>query len=145
MASVLLDRLAVGFVAAQNQPAKSDLNFQQSPAKPTPDWVKIVDHGQYDPRLKGWSDEMLAAVYPALRVIQFQVQLVPNGSFLHFGSTRQLVESGLALVEQTEATLAINNSTAGGATITADAINRITLAALSDRFAWIVPTAAQIA
>lgn len=33
----------------------------------------------------------------------------------------------------------------GGATIGADAINRITLAALSDRFAWIVPKAAQLA
>jgi len=33
----------------------------------------------------------------------------------------------------------------GGATIGADAINRITLAALSDRFAWVVPKAAQIA
>ena len=32
-----------------------------------------------------------------------------------------------------------------GPTVTADAINRITLAALSDRFAWIVPKAAQIA
>jgi len=33
----------------------------------------------------------------------------------------------------------------GGATVDAAAINRITLAALSDRFAWIVPTAAAIA
>ena len=33
----------------------------------------------------------------------------------------------------------------GGATIPADAINRITLAALSDRFAWIVAKAGQIA
>jgi len=33
----------------------------------------------------------------------------------------------------------------GGATVAADAINRITLAALSDRFAWIVPKAAAIA
>ena len=32
----------------------------------------------------------------------------------------------------------------GGATVTADDINRITLAALSDRFAWIVAKAAQI-
>jgi len=32
----------------------------------------------------------------------------------------------------------------GGSTIGADAINRITLAALSDRFAWIVPKAASI-
>ena len=67
-----------------------------------------------------WSDEMLAEVYPALRAIPFHVQLVPDGSFLHFGSTRQLVESGLALVERSEGTLAINNSIAGGATITGD-------------------------
>ncbi len=33
----------------------------------------------------------------------------------------------------------------GGPTITADAINKITLAALSDRFAWIVPKAEAIA
>lgn len=33
----------------------------------------------------------------------------------------------------------------GGATVAADAVNRITLAALSDRFAWVVPKAAQIA
>lgn len=33
----------------------------------------------------------------------------------------------------------------GGATIAADEINRITLAALSDRFAWIVPRAVQVA
>ncbi len=32
----------------------------------------------------------------------------------------------------------------GGATIAADTINRITLAALSDRFAWIVPKASAI-
>lgn len=33
----------------------------------------------------------------------------------------------------------------GGATVTADALNRVTLAALSDRFAWVVPKAASIA
>lgn len=33
----------------------------------------------------------------------------------------------------------------GGATVDADAINRITLAALSDRFAWVVPKASAIA
>jgi len=33
----------------------------------------------------------------------------------------------------------------GGATVAADAVNRITLAALSDRFAWVVPKASQIA
>jgi fucokinase len=67
-----------------------------------------------------WSDEMLAAVYPALRRIPFHVQLVPDGSFLHFGSTRQLVESGLALVDQAQGMLAIDNSMAGGAAITGD-------------------------
>lgn len=40
-------------VFAQGQPARPDLNFQQAPLKPTPDWVKLVDHGQFDPRLKG--------------------------------------------------------------------------------------------
>ena len=67
-----------------------------------------------------WSEEMLAEVYPALRAIPFHVQLVPGCSFLHFGSTRQLVESGRALVEQAQGTLAINNSMAGGAAITGD-------------------------
>jgi len=67
-----------------------------------------------------WSDETLAEVYPALHAIPFHVQLVPDGSFLHFGSTRQLVKSGLALVKQTHGTLAVNNSMAGGATITGD-------------------------
>lgn len=33
----------------------------------------------------------------------------------------------------------------GNGTVTADALNKITLAALSDRFAWVVPTAAKIA
>jgi len=32
----------------------------------------------------------------------------------------------------------------GGATVTAEALNRVTLAALSDRFAWVVSKAAQI-
>ena len=34
---------------------------------------------------------------------------------------------------------------AGGPTIGAESINRVTLAALSDRFAWVVPKAASIA
>ncbi len=38
-------------LSAQN---KLDLNFQQSPPKPQPEWVKIVDQGQFDPRLKGY-------------------------------------------------------------------------------------------
>jgi putative membrane-bound dehydrogenase-like protein len=45
--------LLLQFASADAQP-KLDLTFQQSPAKPTPDWVKIIDHGQYDARLKGY-------------------------------------------------------------------------------------------
>src|SRR5437868_690118 len=45
--------LLLGWVSAQGQ-SKIDLNFQQSPSKPQPDWLKIVDHGQFDPRLKGY-------------------------------------------------------------------------------------------
>lgn len=29
-------------------------NFQQSPAKPKPEWLKVIDQGQHDPRLKGY-------------------------------------------------------------------------------------------
>lgn len=39
---------------AAAQPARPDLNFQQAPIKPTPAWVKLIDHGQFDPRLKGY-------------------------------------------------------------------------------------------
>jgi putative membrane-bound dehydrogenase-like protein len=49
--SVLLLFAAWAALAAQ---PKLDLNFQQSPPKPQPDWVKIVDHGQFDARLKGY-------------------------------------------------------------------------------------------
>jgi fucokinase len=47
-----------------------------------------------------WSEDMLARVFPALQGIPFHVQLVPACRFLHFGSTRQLIESGLALVAE---------------------------------------------
>lgn len=43
-----------GNVAPAQAPAKLDLNFQQSPARPEPEWLKLVDHGQYDARLKGY-------------------------------------------------------------------------------------------
>jgi putative membrane-bound dehydrogenase-like protein len=35
-------------------PRKLDLNFQQSPARPAPEWLNLVDQGQFDPRLKGY-------------------------------------------------------------------------------------------
>jgi fucokinase len=71
-----------------------------------------------------WSENMLVEAYPALRRIPFHVQLVAEGSFLHFGSTRQLIESGLSLAERDQGrrpasgTLMVNDSVSGGATIT---------------------------
>ena len=35
-------------------PPQTDIKQPQSPPLPKPDWVKIVDHGKYDPRLKGY-------------------------------------------------------------------------------------------
>ncbi|MBZ5586098.1 MAG: hypothetical protein LAQ30_28685 [Acidobacteriia bacterium] len=63
-----------------------------------------LEHYTRSARASGstWSGELLAEIYPALRAIPFHVQLVPACRFLHFGSTRQLVESGLALVEEEE-------------------------------------------
>jgi hypothetical protein len=45
-----------------------------------------------------WSEEALARLYPALRRIPFRLETLPGCRFLHFGSTRQLVESGVALL-----------------------------------------------
>lgn len=44
-----------------------------------------------------WTVGELAAVYPALRRIPFRVEVSPRCEFLHFGSTKQLIESGTAL------------------------------------------------
>ncbi len=49
-----------------------------------------------------WPPDLLATVFPALRQIPLHVELFPECRFLHFGSTRQLMESGLALVEEDE-------------------------------------------
>ena len=66
-----------------------------------------------------WSGELLAQVFPALRAIPIHVQLVPACRFLHFGSTRQLIESGLALVAEDQgrpasSTLLVLDSTVSG-------------------------------
>jgi len=53
LTAVLIGLSMLNFAAAQG-PGKGDLNFQQSPPRPEPDWLKIIDHGQYDPRLKGY-------------------------------------------------------------------------------------------
>jgi fucokinase len=71
----------------------------------------------------GWSQEMLAGVFPALREIPFFVQILPQCKFLHFGSTRQLVSSGQALAMQDHGiapwitTLAINSTVEGDGSI----------------------------
>lgn len=49
-----------------------------------------------------WPDALLERVYPALRAIPFHVGILPQCGFLHFGSTRQLIESGLDLARQGE-------------------------------------------
>jgi putative membrane-bound dehydrogenase-like protein len=50
--------VALAVVALTWQPVrglpKTDYNQQQSPPRPRPDWVKIIDQGKNDPRLKGY-------------------------------------------------------------------------------------------
>lgn len=40
----------LSLASAQSSP---DLTFQQSPPKPKPEWLNLVDHGKTEPRLKG--------------------------------------------------------------------------------------------
>ena len=47
-----------------------------------------------------WTDEALGRLFPVLNRVPLHVQIVPSCRFLHFGSTRQLVESGLTLVAE---------------------------------------------
>jgi len=75
--------------------------------------------------------------------------LIVGGFMTHMcvsATVRSATDNGFmsTIAADTVATRDLPDAT-GGATITADAINRITLAALSDRFAWIVPKAGQIA
>jgi nicotinamidase-related amidase len=74
--------------------------------------------------------------------------LIVGGFMTHMcvsATVRSATDNGFmsTVAADTVATRDLPDAT-GGATITADAINRITLAALSDRFAWIVPKAGQI-
>ena len=60
------------------------------------------DHYVRSARSSGshWTDEALGQLFPALNRVPLQVQLVPSCRFLHFGSTRQLIDSGLTLVAE---------------------------------------------
>jgi hypothetical protein len=70
-----------------------------------------------------WSNDMLSGAYPRLRGIPAHVQLLAGCSFLHFGATRQLIESGLALAGESAGgtILAVNNALAAGGTLAGDA------------------------
>ncbi len=75
--------------------------------------------------------------------------LIVGGFMTHMcvsATVRAATDQGFmsTIAADTVATRDLPDAT-GGATITADAINRITLAALSDRFAWVVGKASQIA
>lgn len=47
-----------------------------------------------------WPASALARLFPALRAIPLPAEILENCGFLHFGSTRQLISSGLALLER---------------------------------------------
>ena len=75
--------------------------------------------------------------------------LIVGGFMTHMcvsATVRSATDHGFmsTIAADTVATRDLPDAT-GGTTVDAAAINRITLAALSDRFAWIVPTAAAIA
>lgn len=46
-----------------------------------------------------WDNDALAKAFLALHALPLQVQIVPRCRFLHFGTTRQLITSGIELVE----------------------------------------------
>jgi nicotinamidase-related amidase len=75
--------------------------------------------------------------------------LIVGGFMTHMcvsATVRSATDHGFmsTIAADTVATRDLPDAT-GGATITADEINKITLTTLSDRFAWIVPKAAAIA
>ena len=71
-----------------------------------------------------WDDATLAGWFPALRGIPMTVRVAPRCEFLHFGTTRQLVESGLTLLRHDRqaapvfSRLLVNNDVRSGAEIT---------------------------
>ena len=70
-----------------------------------------------------WDDAALAAVFPALQRIPVRAGVLPGCSFLHFGSTRELVSTGVALATQDRqvppgiTALSVNNEIGGGGSI----------------------------
>ena len=61
-----------------------------------------LDHYLRTARASGstWQEPVLAGLFPALRAVPLNLQVLDPCTFLHFGSTRQLISSGLALVAE---------------------------------------------
>jgi fucokinase len=47
-----------------------------------------------------WEEDALTRIFPLVNRVPLHVELVPACRFLHFGSTRQLIESGLAMLAE---------------------------------------------
>jgi fucokinase len=62
-----------------------------------------AEHLLTSARLSGstWDEARLRSLFEKLRPIAFDVQVVSQCSFLHFGTTRQLITSGLELLGET--------------------------------------------
>ena len=71
-----------------------------------------------------WSEEDFTRLYPGLREIPFHAHVLPYCRFLHFGSTRELAESGLAMMEldhgfpPADSLVSVNNVIAQAARVT---------------------------
>jgi hypothetical protein len=61
-----------------------------------------ADHHRRAARASGstWDDKALAAIYAALRDVPFHIQVVSQCRFLHFGTTQQLIASGIELTRE---------------------------------------------
>lgn len=71
-----------------------------------------------------WSHEQLEKIFPVLHGIQCHLQLLSQCRFLHFGTTRQLITSGLELLQHDEGVvqpggnLCLNHITKGEGSVT---------------------------
>jgi fucokinase len=61
-----------------------------------------LDHYVRTARASGstWEESALEGLFPSLRAVPLNLQVLDPCTFLHFGSTRQLISSGLALVAE---------------------------------------------
>jgi fucokinase len=70
-----------------------------------------------------WDEASLRRLFDALHPVPFHVQVLPRCRFLHFGTTRQLISSGLELIRQCGGTppadglLGLNNTILPGGSI----------------------------